>query len=65
MTAAALAATLRSDLDRAALRLKLAVAHANWADAVFYAEEAARLETELAAARQAATPEEKKVASFV
>jgi hypothetical protein len=50
MTAARLA-TLRSSLDRAALRLKLAVASGNWKAAVTHAEEAAGLEDELRAAR--------------
>lgn len=66
MTTASRLATLQADLDRAETRLRLAVHRANWADAVFYAGEAERLDTELKAARADVTPsDEKKVASFV
>ncbi len=50
MTAARLA-TLRSSIDRDALRLKLAVGCGNWRDAITHAEEAAGLEDELREAR--------------
>lgn len=51
MTTASRLATLQADLDRASTRLKLAVHRANWGDAVFFAGEAARLDTELALAK--------------
>lgn len=73
MTAASRLATLEADLDRASTRLRLAVHRANWGDAVFFAGEAARLETELTLAKAEAIranaevtlSDAKKVASFV
>lgn len=56
MSGATRIATLHADLDRSELRLKLAVARGNWRDAAWYANEAARLEGELAATREEPTP---------